>query len=165
MIMLCISSFIAELPFGSELLWFLGDNFMVKSYRNHFKKVADKDLYVKQFFEYGAFCSSRFSCANENMLSRLQNSLAAGLNQKHKMQPPLPDYIIVVLDDDLISYLDFNANGANGAATLLGSWVQWLVEEFNKLIATRLEQIPSKCSKRPFFYWVAPPLHSQFSKE
>ena len=66
---------------------------------------------------------------NTNMLSRLQTSMASAMNKCRDHL--LPKYIIVVLDDDLISFLDFKYDGA---ATLLGSWVDWLATEFKSLI-------------------------------
>ena len=53
-----------------------------------------------------------------NMLARLQNSFAAGLNQTKK-EALLPRYIIIVLDDDLITFLDYSKEGTT---TLLGTW-------------------------------------------
>ena len=52
-------------------------------------------------------------------------------------------------------------------ATLLGTWVQWLVNEFNKLIEDRAKQLPNRCGHvdmLPYFYWVSAPTHSLFSK-
>ena len=72
-------------------------------------------------------------------------------------------YILVVLDDDLISYLDFKREGL---ATLLGTWVEWLVKELSEIVKTRLSQLPLKSRKViPFFYWVTAPNHTHFSKE
>ena len=75
----------------------------------------------------------------------------------------LPKYVLVVLDDDLISYLDFKREGL---ATLLGTWVEWLVKELSEIVKTRLSQLPLKSRKVvPFFYWVTAPNHTYFSKE
>ena len=71
-------------------------------------------------------------------------------------------YIIVVLDDDLISYLDF---AEDGMATLLGTWIEWLASAFRDLIQQRLKQLPDKSKKfTPFLYWVAAPTHTYFDK-
>ena len=134
-------------------------------YRGHFKKVeapANGNVhFIKKYYEYSAHGSSCFSSSNENMLSRLQNSLALAVSQVKTGL--LPKYIIVLLDDDLISFLNFKKEGV---ATLLGSWVEWLVQEFNTIIEDRLNQVPEKCKKViPFFYWVTAPTHSYFSKD
>ena len=127
---------------------------------NKNKNYADKS-YIKSNYEFKPFCNSRFASSTENMLTRLQNSLAMGFN--HFKDGRLPQYIVVVLDDDLITYLDFKKEGAT---TLLGIWIQWLAQEAQKLLQDRLQQLPVKCKKTEvFFYWVSAPLHSFFSKE
>ena len=95
------------------------------------------------------------------MLSRIINSFVLGLNKNAK-DGRIPTYVIIVLDDDLITFLNFNEDGV---ATLLGSWVQYLASKFNEKLEKRKDQVPLKCKKEDtFFYWVAPPLHSCFSK-
>ena len=76
---------------------------------NKNKNYADKS-YIKSNYEFKPFCNSRFASSTENMLTRLQNSLAMGFN--HFKDGRLPQYIVVVLDDDLITYLDFKKEGA-----------------------------------------------------
>ena len=154
-----LMSVFSENPLGAHLLWFLGDNFLAKSFRNHFKR-KDDDFYVKTHYDFSPYCNSKFASANQNMLARIQNALAAALNAPQNTR--LPQYIIVVLDDDLISFLDF---AGSGTATLLGSWIQWLVEQFNLLLLARKEQLPAHCNKEVFFYWVCAPTHTCFSKE
>ena len=95
------------------------------------------------------------------MLARLQNTLVAALNKTKSHV--LPKYILVILDDDLISYLNYSKDGA---ATLLGSWIEWLVGKFNEAVNDRKRQLPTKCVRYDtFFYWVAAPTHSFFSSE
>ena len=74
----------------------------------------------------------------------------------------LPKYIVVILDDDLIDYLNFKAEGA---ATLMGTWIEWLTGELQSLINDRISQLPVKCKVKQFFYWVTAPIHNYFSKE
>ena len=150
---------------GMQMLWVLGDNFTARSFRSHYKNQIPTRCnthFIKENYEYMAHCSSRWSSTNENMLSRIRNSLVSGLNQQKTGL--LPKYIIVVLDDDLITFLNFKEEGM---ATLLGTWIDWLVKEFNTLIESRKKQIPKKSynDDLPFFYWVAAPTHSCFSKE
>ena len=139
-------------PLCRDTLWILGDNFTAKSYRTHFKRVSSgpngRTHFIKQQYDYTPFCNSRFASSNTNMVSRIQNSLASGFNKlKNGI---LPRYILVVLDDDLITFLDFKKDGA---ATLLGTWIEWLVKEFNILVKARLDQLPERCKKfEPFFY-------------
>ena len=148
-------------------MWFIGDNFTAKSYRAHFKKYVPgpgKDkLFIKENFEFGAFCNSRWGSSQENILVRLQNSLAMAINSNNKTSGIMAKYVIVVLDDDLINYLDY---GEEGVTTILGSWIEWISDAFKDLISQRLQQVPSKTKKfPPFVYWVAAPTHKYFTKE
>ena len=165
---------------GTDQLWIVGDNFVAKSYRKHFKNMVlakkedtsdaatsqsgDDEYFIKQTFEVQAFCNSRYSSSQQNLLARLQNSMALGINSTNVLDKGcrLPKYVIVVLDDDLISFLQFNKEGA---ATLLGSWVLWLADEFSTLVKERKDQLPSKCKADPFFYWITAPTHQSFSRE
>ena len=110
-----------------------------------------------------AHCNSRWSSVNENMISRIRNSFVAGLNQKCAAGL-LPKYVLVVLDDDLITFLDFKEEGV---ATLLGTWIEWLCTELLSLVDKRKSQLPAKSVKenQPFFYWVAAPTHNYISRE
>ena len=159
----CYLSFLENTP-GEDLFWIIGDNFFARTFRNHYKKytpsTGDDSMFIKANFEYVAFYNSRFSSSQENMLARLQNSLAMEINAA-KRTGWLPKYILVVLDDDLISYLDFKKEGT---ATLLGTWVEWLANQYDDLVNQRLKQVPKKAKKVvPFFYWVTAPTHQYFS--
>ena len=114
--------------------WIVGDNFTVRTFRNHFKK--DADYYMKKNYHVFPFCNSRFASSNQNMLAQLQNSMAMGFNQTKENVHALPKYVVIVLDDDLITFLDFKEDGV---ATLLGTWVEWLVDSFNKLLEEKLK--------------------------
>ena len=114
------------------------------------------------YYEFAPYCNSKFDSTNTNMLARIQNAFAKGLNSSKSGK--LPKYVIVVLDDDLISYLDYRYS--DGIASLLGTWVEWLVKEFSELIDSRLKQIPAKCRNiTPFMYWVKAPTHNFFTKD
>ena len=97
------------------------------------------------------------------MLARIHRSLVNSINSNK--QGFLPKYYLFVLYDDLITYLDYCHE--DGLATLLGTWVEWLANEPEKLIKTRRDEVPDKSKKlpTPFLYWVAAPTHSFFSKE
>ena len=154
---------IAENPKSTDICWIIGDNFTAKSYRNHFRKDSSDKSFIKDNYDYTAFCNSRFSSTNTNMLARLQNSLVSGFNQT-KNGAILPKCILIVLDDDLITFLDFDKEGTT---TLLGTWVEWLAKAFTVAINERLQQLPDRCKKeqnKPFLYWVSAPTHSYFSK-
>ena len=148
-------------PVTENLIWFIGDNFTAWTYRAHFKKSNPDSWnhYIKEHYEFAAFCNSRYASANVNLLARIQNAFAAALSSEKKGK--LPNYVLLVLDDDLISFLDFEHEGV---VTQLGSWIEWLTKELNDLVKQRIDQLPIKCKKEVFFYWVQAPVHSSFSK-
>ena len=90
--------------------------------------------------------------------------MVAAINNTTKKTGLLPKYIVIILDDDLIQYLQYR--GEDGVNTMLASWVKWLATEYDKLIADRLKQVPKKSGKVvPFFYWVSAPTHHFFAPE
>ena len=43
-------------------------------------------------------------------------------------------------------------------------WIEWLAKELGNTLTQRMDQLPKKCKKDVFFYWVNAPTHSAFSK-
>ena len=155
---------IAEDPAAVDELWLVGDNFMSTTYRQHFLLRKNKEFnetsFMKNEFDFKPFCNSRYNSVMSNMLVRLQNTFAGALN-KNKL---LPKYVLVILDDDLITYLKFKGQGVS---VLLGDWLTWLVDSFQDLIQMRKDQLPSKSKKDsyPCLYWCAAPTHNNYSQE
>ena len=100
---------------------------MAKSYRLHFRKVKDVAFYIKDNYEYYAVCNSKYNSHDTNLLSRIRNTIATGINKKEK----LPKYIIITLDSDLIDFLEY----ANyGVSTLYRQWLEWIINEVDLMI-------------------------------
>ena len=158
-----IGSDLSDEPLGSDTVWIIRDNFMAKTFRAHFKKYEPPEpFFIKEEYEFYPYCNSCFACAQENILVRLQNSFANGLNSAKVKAGGLPKYILVVLDEDLVEFMQFQEEGI---ATLLGTWVEYLANIFEKMLSTRLEQLPIKAKKvTPYWYWVCAPTHTCFSK-
>ena len=98
-------------------MWFVGDNFTAKSFKGHFKRNNPTwKHFIKENYEFAAFCNSVYSSANVNMLARKQNAFASALSSEKKEK--IPNYVVIVLDDDLISFLNFEDEGV---VTLLGN--------------------------------------------
>ena len=145
----------------------MGDNFAATTYRKHFLNKsevyvehADVEDYIQNNFEFKMYCNSRFNSATGNMLVRIQNTFAAAVNKNVS----LPKYNLIVLDDDLITYMDFK--GAS-VTELLGKWIKWLIKEFDLIIQTRKEQLPIKAKKstEPCTYWCLAPTHRNFNQQ
>ena len=92
------------------------------------------------------------------MFVQLQNTFASAINKSNS----LPKYILVVLNDDLITFLKYDKEGAAG---MLGNWLMWLSEQLSELIKTRKEKLPVKAKKdhEPCIYWAMAPTHQNFN--
>ena len=129
---------------------------MAKSYQNHFRKLQCES-FMKELFEVYAFCGSKYSSSDMNIINRIKNSLVKAINNHGKF----PKFIVLVLDMDLAEYLGFTGQGL---VSLLGEFVEWLVGKFAQLISDRLSVLPTRAKKPgyPQLYWVAPPHHKNF---
>ena len=122
---------------GNAHVWLLGDNFLVETYCKGFKK-SSCDFYLKEHYEVIPYCSSRYSDKNTNALSRIVNSFTEALNLKFY----LPDYMVVFLDNDLIDYLQYKRFNL---ASLLGPWIEFLMQLFAKSLQQRYRDLKPKC--------------------
>ena len=175
--MSCLCSFIIGEVHGAEQVWFIGDNFAARSLCKYFLLVNDCDdltdkkenepctstgnsgkFFLTEHYEVKVFCNSKFSSATTNLLVCLQNTFVAAIN-KNKL---LPKYIILVLDDDLIKYLNFSGPSVS---QLLGNWLEWLTKQFTQAVYNRKKVLPTKAknSTSPCIYWCLAPGHSCFS--
>ena len=77
---------------------------------------------MKSNYEITAVNSSKYSDKNSNMLSRIQIAVAKMIEK----QVLLPKFVIMVLDDDLIEFLQYKNYGVSA---MYGAWIEWLVSE------------------------------------
>ena len=108
-------------------------------------------------FEVSAYCGSRYECNNANMISRILNSITNAIN-KNKL---LPKYILVVLDNDLIQFLGYDKFGM---VTMLGTWLEHLIESLINMCQEHKGMLPTKAIKHsyPMIYWMSCPHHKLF---
>ena len=140
---------------GIEQCWLFGDNFLASTYRECFLKTTD-EWFIKENFEVEKFCNSRFTSTNQNILSRLQITFVKAIEEKVK----LLKMIIVMLHSDLISELAANESMP---ATVIGTCLEWLVNEMSGAIKQHSKDLPKK-AKRDLdliIYWLALP-HSKY---
>ena len=158
--------YIADKVTGLDQVWLHSDNFAATTYRKYFLEIsgvqeqtAKFDFYIKTNFDFDMFCNSRYNSPTQNMLVRIQNTVANAIN-KHIA---LSRYFLVILDDDLITYLDFKGPGV---AELLRKWVSWLIDQMTSAVAERKKQLPikSKREAEPCIYWCLVPTHKNFSQ-
>ena len=145
-----------------DQVWFVGDNFAARTYRQHFllrkDHVHNKVPYVKSHFDLQMFCNNRYNSAQENMLIRIQNTVASALNGNVRF----PKFLLIILDDDLITFLNYKGTAV---AEFLSKWADWLMKAITSLIEIRHKQLPVK-SVRAYescIYLCAVPTHKNFS--
>ena len=139
--------FIVEDIKAVNTVWLVGDNFAAKTYRSS--------------FDFKMSCNSRFNSAMKNMLIRLQNTVATAINNSKGM---MLKFVIIILDDDLVSFLAFVGKGVG---ELIASWITWLTKQISELFNSRFSQLPVKAkhSFEPCIYWCSCPLHCNFSPQ
>ena len=142
---------------GFDTLWFVGDNFLAETFRRYFKKNTERDWFTKSNFDVSVYCSSKHSDSNTNMLSRITNSFACGLNKDFQ----LPKYVVLLVDDDLIQYLGVVGKGATRC---YGEWLEYIVQTMLEMTKIRIASLPKKAVKfgYPQIYCVVPPRHCSF---
>ena len=155
-----ITFVITENIAAREKMWLVGDNYLAGTYRLYVKNASDDNLFIKQHFDVTPVGSNKYNDKNQNILSRLQISLAKAFNDNTYM----PEYLVVVLEDDLINYLGYTNYGIS---TMYGEWVEWLAKEFNDLVFAKSQSLPAKAKSNqdPMIYWVTLPKSNNYSKE
>ena len=73
----------------------------------------------------------------------------------------LPDYVIILLDDDLISHLKYKKFKVS---SLLGQWIEYLSQFITEALQTRQQQLPVKArlKKQTKIYCIEVVGHSNF---
>ena len=131
---------------------------MASSFCVHFKNALDT-FFLKEEFEITAYCSSKYNDKNTNIISRIQNSLVTAINStKHLLQ-----FLVIVLDGDLIEYLGYHNEGQ---AAMYGSWCEWLVNCVKDGINERYKALAQKARDKnlPFTYWVQLPVNCSWEQ-
>ena len=117
-----------------ESVWIIRDTFVASSYEKTLKMdTVQHKLYMKENYDTFAFFKNNHF--DTNLLSRLRNVLVMAFNQNDK----LPRVILVVLDNDLVRFINHNKHGV---ALEIITFIEWLADEFAKAVKTRINQRP-----------------------
>ena len=148
--------FLSEHVVGYDELWLVGDNFVSKTYREHVKRNL-YDFFITENFEILPFCNSKNNCNNKNLLSRFVNNFIDALNSKGK----LPQYIVIILDCDLVDYFDYEGYGV---ASAYSEMIKYLVTKIDTTCSEMMKKLPKKARREeyPCIYWAAAPHHKNF---
>ena len=108
-----ITYLFSEIPPAYKKIWILGDQFVTNSLEDYFQKrrISEYNGFMKEHFDVTGFCSSKYTSSDTNAVSRMRNILTTVMQK----QPLLPKYVVIVIDDDLIKYLDHEGYGATKA--------------------------------------------------
>ena len=111
-------------------------------------------FYMREHYDvFASFANNHFDV---NILSCLRNVFIAALNKHAK----LPRIISVILDDDILRYINHNKVGLSME---ISTMLEWLFVEFDKALTTHVDQMPKKCKLAntvfPHFVWFGLPFN------
>ena len=147
---------------GAEKIWIIGDEFSRSSFEQYYKGIksdlGDYATFAFKNFEVREFLSSRRESHVRSVLTRIRNNLVHGFND----QVALPKLIVVVMDDDIIK--NIYGNCLEEAILQIEPLINWLVREFEKLILTMKDVLPTRAVRDhlPQVLWMCPPVHTVF---
>ena len=135
----------------------VGDNFLASTYRECFLLTED-EWFIKENLAFEKFCGSSYTSSNQNILSRLQISIAKAINEKIF----LPKVIVMILHQDILEGLE--KRSCELSASSMGTWLDWLATEVWAMIEKRKADLPNKAKKEmdPIIYWLPIPPSKQF---
>ena len=119
--------------------------------KTHFMRQSDEESYCIKHFKVRQLTTDAFGSNQHNMLINMRNLLLNGMRQCSQ----LPRLITVVLEDDLIAFLNYNGRGET---RMYAKAVDWLMKEFERLIAEFKQFLPSMCKRDniPHILWIQP---------
>ena len=142
----CFSGYSVFISFPANIkaledMWIVGDRFMNSIFRT-LQELKDKAVRADKPtpFIYERFNVFHFyrSSLTHNAYIRMLNSFVDALNRR----PHLPKYILLVPDKDLLEAIDFFNFGIT---KILGTCLNWLAKQFERMLESRHENIFKKC--------------------
>ena len=114
-------------------------------------------FYMKETFDATPFIADSKDSGDYNTASRIRNLLADAISDKLL----LPKFIVMVLDDDIIEY--FNYDG-KGTTEQLGRIINWIMSEHEDIIKGYKAELPARALKAnyPQLIWIEAPYHKNF---
>ena len=109
-------------------------------------------------YEIKLFHSTQYVGHIRNFVGRLINTLVNTLNSEQL----LPRAIVIVLDDDLIWYINIDRFGMS---VVYGRILHYIFSEFHKLIVAKKDFLRMKSKRHHFpeLLWIDPPFHNAFN--
>ena len=126
-------------------VWILGDNLLreifhtFQSLKTSADRSSNRDRHMPYIYsEYNVFFFFMAgSSAIQNFLTKITNVAVEAFNRRDH----LPKHIIIIPDEDLIISLNFFAYGSS---YLIGTCVNWLSKQLERMMDARIEDLHSK---------------------
>ena len=137
---------------------------MSETARNYLLQSDSKENFTKNFFEVSlihprpnTFYDSNLG-NTKNVPARIINSLIAALMRKGE----IPKYLIIILEDDLIEYLNYNDYGVT---EMLGKLVDYMARNIKNIFCDFKAHLPTKAKRVgwPHIVWLAPTTNNGFN--
>ena len=144
-------------------MWILGDSFASASMEPYFKTKSLEKYgggYIRENFDVLGKLSNKYLSNDPNLISRLHNQLVDAIHEK----VILPKYLVVVLDDDLIKFL--NLEPREGVAKAMGRVINEIMSDHRKLLQRQKEYLNKRSKKYMFpqIVWIEAPYHKNFGR-
>ena len=140
---------------------------MSRTFAQYFQDAYQSDNkvgYIRAHYDVTSECNARIGrIGDKNNLGNILNKLKYALIDCITSQVLLPKAIIMVLEDDLLKEINHFKPGISEA---LGRTIEWIVNQFHRVITSHKETLPSKSRKYkyPTILWVLLPEHVNFGK-
>ena len=118
------------------------------------------DSYAVTKYDPTKLVSNKFTSHEQSILGRLCNAFIKGLTE----QVLPPRLVVIILDDDLITFLDTECD-RHAESYPLTKMLEWLMTELTRVVAAYKDYLPEKSKKDnyPHFMWVQTPFHINFN--
>ena len=105
------------------------------------------------------FCADKFTSHIRNVLARITNTLITAINAK----TVLPKMLVMVLEDDVIKYLEHDDYGAT---EMYGKVITYIEKEIQDALFKFKSFIPQKAKRpgRPQIVWICPSIHKNYGR-
>ena len=151
---------------GIDRLWIIGDQFCGSSCLPFFmNSPASQSSYIKSNFEVSVFFNTDYMKTStfvhntdiKNRIARLHNTVVKAM----RTRGILPKFIIFLLEDDIIDYLNYNDYGVS---EMYGRIMEYVLREINSSINEFRSMLPSKAKRENFpqILWLEPTLHKNY---
>ena len=152
------TSIITVPPVGIDKLWIIGDQFVSNNIQQYFLSAPQTDSYCRSQLEVCVFHKGNTADRSDSPISRIVNNLIYAMKTKGY----LPKIIAVILEDDLIRYVDYNDFGVT---SVYGQIFNYIIEEVRSaIIEFKYGILPVKARRDayPQIIWFLPTLHCNY---